>query len=84
LITKTDDKPVTGMLEKILLRLEKIGFLQERLSNSRNNDKGSEMYMGVCKAPTDTHFRRIDIKVYPKDQYGFALLYFTGSDYHNR
>lgn len=42
------------------------------------------MYMGVCKAPEDTHFRRIDIKVYPKDQYGFALLYFTGSDYFNR
>jgi DNA polymerase lambda len=42
------------------------------------------MYMGVCKAPKDTHFRRIDIKVYPKGQYGFALLYFTGSDVHNR
>lgn len=67
LITKTDDKPVKGMLEQILVRLEKQGFLKERLSNSRNTDKGSEMYMGVCKAPTDTHFRRIDIKVYPKD-----------------
>ena len=28
--------------------------------------------------------RRLDIKVYPKEQYGFALLYFTGSDYFNR
>jgi DNA polymerase/3'-5' exonuclease PolX len=35
------------------------------------------MYMGVCKSKKA---RRIDIKVYPKDEYPFALLYFTGSD----
>jgi DNA polymerase/3'-5' exonuclease PolX len=40
--------------------------------------------MGICKSKEDTFFRRIDIKVYPKDQYAFALLYFTGSDYFNR
>ena len=67
LITRTDDKPVKGMLEPILLSLEKSGFLHERLGNTRLSDKGSEMYMGVCKAPKDTHFRRIDIKVYPKE-----------------
>ena len=72
------------MLEPILKSLEKSGFLHERLGNTRLSDKGSEMYMGVCKAPKDTYFRRIDIKVYPKEQYGFALLYFTGSDYFNR
>lgn len=84
LITRTDDKPVSGMLEPILVNLEKQGFLHERLGNTRLSDKGSEMYMGVCKGPKDTHFRRIDIKVYPKGQYGFALLYFTGSDFFNR
>ena len=67
LVTRTDDKPVKGMLEPILLSLEKSGFLHERLGNTRLSDKGSEMYMGVCKAPKDTHFRRIDIKVYPKE-----------------
>lgn len=84
LVTRTDDKPVKGMLEPILVKLEKQGFLHERLGNTRLSDKGSEMYMGVCKAPKDTHFRRIDIKVYPKEQFAFALLYFTGSDYFNR
>jgi len=67
LITRTDDKPVKGMLEPILLSLEKNGFLHERLGNTRLSDKGSEMYMGVCRAPKDTHFRRIDMKVYPKE-----------------
>ena len=28
--------------------------------------------------------RRLDIKVYPKEQYPFAVMYFTGSDYFNR
>lgn len=84
LITRTDKEPVSGMLEPILLKLEKDKFLHERLGNTRKSNQGSEMYMGVCKAPTDSHYRRIDIKVYPQDQYAFALLYFTGSDIHNR
>jgi hypothetical protein len=41
------------MLEPIILKLEKQGFLHERLGNTRKGDKGSEMYMGVCKAPSD-------------------------------
>jgi len=40
--------------------------------------------MGVCKLDLDEYYRRIDIKVYPRSQYAFALLYFTGSDYFNR
>jgi DNA polymerase lambda len=84
LVTRTDDKPVTGMLNLILERLEAKDFLKERLSHPRQSDKGSQSYMGVCKLPEDPHYRRIDIKCYPKAQWGFALLYFTGSDYFNR
>ena len=29
-------------------------------------------------------FRRLDLKVYPREEYAFALLYFTGSDHFNR
>ena len=39
LITRTDDKPVAGMLEPILLHLEKNGFLQERLGNTRKGEQ---------------------------------------------
>jgi DNA polymerase/3'-5' exonuclease PolX len=38
--------------------------------------------MGVCVFK-EVH-RRIDFKVYPRDQWGCALLYFTGSDNFNR
>ena len=84
LLTRKDEKPINGMLEKLIVKLEKDGFLKERLGSTRVSDKGSEMYMGVCKHLDYKLHRRIDIKVYPKDQYGFAILYFTGSDYFNR
>jgi DNA polymerase/3'-5' exonuclease PolX len=38
--------------------------------------------MGVCNL-LGIH-RRIDIKYYPRDQFGYAILYFTGSDHFNR
>ena len=78
LITRTDSGPIDGLLEKLLNRLEALGFLRERLSFSGRS------YMGVCQAEGRDKARRIDIKVYPKEEYGFALLYFTGSDYFNR
>ena len=85
LITRTDHKQVKGMCERLVVRLEEIGFLKERLSMSAGSlERHREMYMGVCLLPGYTTARRIDIKVYPKEQYGFALLYFTGSDYFNR
>jgi DNA polymerase/3'-5' exonuclease PolX len=40
--------------------------------------------MGICKLDDKHPARRIDIKAYPLDQYGFALLYFTGSGNFNR
>ena len=40
-------------------------------------------FMGVCRLPGGKH-RRLDIKVYPPDQFPFALLYFTGSGHFNR
>lgn len=53
MLTRKDEKPINGMLEKLLVKLEKDGFLKERLGSTRVSDKGSEMYMGVCKLPGD-------------------------------
>ena len=39
--------------------------------------------MGICKDESNIH-RRIDIKVYNKEEFPFALLYFTGSAFFNR
>lgn len=74
------------MLEKLVRHLEQTGFLKECLSLSDASlSKTRQMYMGVCKLDKpDALARRIDIKVYPKEQFGFAILYFTGSDVFNR
>ena len=70
-------------LDTLIVFLEKDGFLLERLSNPhRSSEDWSESYMGVCRV--EELARRIDIKIYPPEQYAFALLYFTGSDYFNR
>jgi DNA polymerase/3'-5' exonuclease PolX len=37
--------------------------------------------MGVCKIGSSA--RRIDIKIFPRNSFGFALLHFTGSRAHN-
>jgi DNA polymerase lambda len=79
LITRTDGSSIKGVTQKVVEKLEEEGFLKERLGDFRYSTTGSEGYMGVCQL-TDKHlFRRIDIKAYPQTQYGFALLYFTGS-----
>ena len=50
LITRSDNTPITGTLEKLVVCLEKQKFLQERLSlSAKSADKAREMYMGVCK-----------------------------------
>jgi hypothetical protein len=41
------------MIDPIVTYLEKIGFLYERLGSTRSSEKGSEMYMGVCKHTED-------------------------------
>jgi DNA polymerase lambda len=67
LITRNDDKPIDGMLEPLIVALEKQDFLKERLGFSKNTVRGGEMYMGVCQVPEEKYARRIDIKVYPRD-----------------
>lgn len=40
--------------------------------------------MGVYQLNKDGVHRRIDMKIYPREHFGYAVLYFTGSDYFNR
>lgn len=74
----------------ILLKLihELGGFLTHHLKSSRYHTPGSEhsgaTYFGVCQLNPESLHRRIDIKVYPRAEWPFALLSFTGSGPFNR
>ncbi|KAL3876062.1 hypothetical protein ACJMK2_033946 [Sinanodonta woodiana] len=79
--SKSGKKP--ELLLKVVERLEKTGFVTDRIS------LGDSKFMGVCKlqdeknGPENLH-RRIDIRLIHYDQYYCALLYFTGSDVFNK
>jgi DNA polymerase lambda len=77
------EKPQQGLLYKILCKLKETSFLTDDLSGKVERED-SDSYMGVCKLEKGMYHRRIDIKVYDKETFPFALLYFTGSDHFNR
>lgn len=45
---------------------------------------GDRTYMGICRLRADLPHRRVDLKFFRYEEYGAAMLYFTGSDYLNR
>nr|XP_008170089.1 DNA polymerase beta [Chrysemys picta bellii] len=71
------------LLHQVVEQLKKIHFVTDTLS------KGDTKFMGVCQLPseedgTNYPYRRIDIRLIPKDQYYCGVLYFTGSDIFNK
>ena len=80
LTTKDPNGKVADILPKLTRHLEKQRFLKEKLQAISAFKTGSYTYMGVCKpVGENTKHRRIDIKAYPAYQYGYAIMYFTGS-----
>lgn len=83
LLTRKDGKPFGNFLTKVVKALEGV-LLTDHLHMPKRSEHGHETYMGVGMIPEVGIHRRIDIKIYPREQYGFAVLYFTGSDHFNR
>lgn len=73
-------RDVSGILQKLVRHLQQTGFILERLGNDMIAKTGSETFMGICRVPGENQTaRRIDLKVFPSSQFGYAVLYFTGS-----
>lgn len=77
---------INDILPKLLESLQKKPnpFLVQRLGANKLANTGSQTYMGICQLSKGYTKRRIDIKVYPRSQYGYAVLYFTGSAQFNK
>ncbi|CAD8172309.1 unnamed protein product [Paramecium octaurelia] len=83
LITRCDGKSADGFLMNLIQRLEG-KLLTHHLTMPRRGEHDTESYMGIGRINNNGIHRRIDLKLYPKEQYGCAVLYFTGSDQYNR
>lgn len=71
---KSDSKEERTKCFGIFIKtLRKIGYLQADLA------VGTKKYMGVVKLKGDSKARRLDILITSREEYPFALLYFTGS-----
>ena len=73
------EKEQKEFLPKFLEHLNEIGFLVDHLTSLDSETK----YMGMCKYKTNP-IRRIDIRYIPKNSFGSAKLYFTGSGDFNK
>ena len=78
------DVPVTcpeddiNQFHQFVSTLKKIGYLTDDIAY------GDTKYNGYCKLNKDSMTRRIDILFCKKEDYPFALLYFTGSGDFNQ
>ena len=84
IITRIDDGKISGILHTLLEKLTERKIIIDSLTMSDNNDTNCQIFMGICKLNENSLHRRLDIKVYEKSFYPFAILYFTGSAYFNR
>jgi DNA polymerase IV len=75
----------TTMVETVIPELFASDFLKAGLatSSSRARDQGSKWH-GASAVPASSIWRRIDLLFVPWDEFGAALIYFTGNDIFNR
>ncbi|CAE6395610.1 unnamed protein product [Rhizoctonia solani] len=85
-------KPTCGDIDILITRLNSDGgshrgiqkLLSHDLALPDDENELEAKYMGLCQLHSDTLMRRIDILTIPCEQWGSALLYFTGDDLFNR
>lgn len=81
LLCRRDRGSDPSLLRRVLSLLAEGGTEVEHLCNPTGD---VESYRGIVRLQGYPTFRRLDLKVYPRQEYAYALLYFTGSDHFNR
>ncbi|GAM27101.1 hypothetical protein SAMD00019534_102760 [Acytostelium subglobosum LB1] len=81
LFTQVKGEILKGFLWQLVKRLESNSLLTDHLTHVKSD---SDKYMGVCRHGPNGKHRRIDFQTIPREEWPYALLYFTGSDHFNR
>jgi len=88
LICRRDGRAWSGLLGQLLAAMVAGGIETAHLSAPNKQVTATsgavQSYRGIIKLPGYSLQRRLDLKVYPAEEYAYALLYFTGSDHFNR
>ncbi|RXK41478.1 hypothetical protein M231_01186 [Tremella mesenterica] len=85
LITRdnSDGKTHKGLIKSLVNDLRKKGVITHEMSTPSDWTALETKWMGVGRVPGGK-YRRIDILCIPFDQWGAALIYFTGNEIFNR
>ena len=75
--TLSDENVAGKWFGKFCDELVRMGYMEEILAI------GPKKCMGISRISSATKARRLDVLVTPKEQYAYALLYFTGSQKFN-
>ena len=84
IVTKTDSSQETlrtAIIDSVMPQLFAKGYLKTALSTG---GKDGSKWHGACALPGTTVWRRIDFLFVPWNEFGAALIYFTGNDIFNR
>lgn len=88
LMSFEDMSPFEGFLNTVVDSLFSCGLVTHRLQVSDHYEStpkrhSHEMFAGVARLPQGK-YRRLDIKMYPRQVFAWALMHFTGSANFNR
>jgi DNA polymerase beta len=75
--TLSDEDLAAKWFGKLCDEMVRMEYIEEILAI------GPKKCMGISRVSGDTKARRLDVLVTPKEQYAYALLYFTGSQKFN-
>lgn len=94
LLCRRDGGADSGLIEDVLKHMEKAGVAVHHLTHEEEVQRGGtsgfervtscSSYRGIIQLPGYALHRRLDLKLYPPEEFAYALLYFTGSDHFNR
>ncbi|ORX39393.1 hypothetical protein BD324DRAFT_577128 [Kockovaella imperatae] len=86
LITRHPEDGLThaGVLQRLVSGLSKRGIITHDLSIPHDWMALEAKWMGICRLPPNGKYRRLDILCIPFEQWGAALIYFTGNEIFNR
>jgi len=88
LITRRDGGRSCDLLPRVCAALSAAGHemhhLHDPFEKKEKEEGESCSYMGIVRLEGYATHRRLDLKVYPREEFAYALLYFTGNDHFNR